>query len=210
MDNKTTVLAIVCAVLAMLLVFSVIINPTVSIGDNNRIKELENTINNLQNENQNLQSTNNNLQNENQNLQSTNNNLQNENQNLQNTNNKLQNENQDLQAITSLAKVTTIADKASLNQQAGQYSSWTVNAQYAGYIFVRIDSSTTDQAFARVSYKSNGGTSPHTITYDQRENIRSSGGWACFPVLPGTATVQIGNTNLINGATHTVTIEYWY
>jgi hypothetical protein len=107
-----------------------------------------------------------------------------------------------------LAKVTTIADRQTINQQAGKSNYWTVNAQYAGYIFVYIDSSTTDQAFTRVSYTS--GTSTHKITYDQKENIRSSGGWACFPVLPGTVTVYIGNTNLINGATHTATIEYWY
>jgi hypothetical protein len=32
----------------------------------------------------------------------------------------------------------------------------------------------------------------------------------CFPVLPGTINVDVGNSNLMNGATHTVTIEYWY
>jgi mitofilin len=173
-------------------------------------QRLQNTINTLQNENKKLQDTNNTLQNKSQELQNTINTLQNENQELQNTINTLQNENQELRAITNLAKVTTIQNKYTFNQQAGQSSPFTVNTPYAGYIFVRIDSSTTNLAFARVRYTSNGGNSPHTITYDQRESISSSGGYACFPVLPGTTTVYIGNTNLINGATHTVTIEYWY
>jgi len=203
MDNKMTVLSITCAVLAVLLVFSLVGNTAVQINNDNEIKE-------LQDDNQKLQDTINSLQNDNQKLQNTINSLQNDNQRLQNSINSLQGTVQELQDITKLGKSTTIADRQTINQQSGQYTSWTVNAQYAGYIFVRIDSTTTNQGFARVSYTSNGGQSPHTITYNQRVDISSSGGWACFPVLPGTATVSIGNTNLINGATMTVTIEYWY
>jgi TolA-binding protein len=143
------------------------------------------------------------LENENQRLQGDINNLQNENQRLQGTI-------KELQDITNLAKSRSIVEKYTINQQAGHYSRWTVDVQYAGYIFVRIDSSTTNLAFARVSYTSNGGQSPHTITYEHRSNNLSSGNYVCFPVLPGTVFVDVGNSNAINGATHTVTIEYWY
>ncbi|MCL1976739.1 MAG: hypothetical protein FWG55_01310 [Candidatus Bathyarchaeota archaeon] len=189
MDNKTMGLSIVCVVLAMLLVFSFVNNSTVPTGNDSEIKKLKD---------------------DNQRLQGTINSLQDDNQRLQNSINSLQGTVQELRDIINLGKSTTIANGQTINQQAGQYNSWTVNAQYAGYIFVRIDSSTTNQNFARVSYTSNGGQGSHTITYNQRVDISSSGGWTCFPVLPGTVTVYIGNSNLINGATMTVTAEYWY
>ncbi|MCL1970132.1 MAG: cell division protein ZapB, partial [Candidatus Bathyarchaeota archaeon] len=145
----------------------------------------------------------NSLQNENQMLQGTVNSLQNENQMLQGTN-------QELRDITNLAKSQSIVTRYTINQQANRYSRWTVNASYAGYVFVSIDSSTTNLVYVRVSYTSNGGQSPHTIIYDQRSSSLSSGNSVCFPVLPGTVYVDVGNTNLVNGATHTVTIDYWY
>ena len=203
MDNKTTSLVIISVVLAVLLAISVAINldnSLVSIssplGDNGKNQGLEN-------ENRRLQGTVSNLQSENQRLQGTVSSLQDENQRLQGTA-------QELRDITNLAKSQSIVEKYNINQQANQYNRWTFNAQYAGYIFVRIDSSTTNLAYAKVSYTSNGGQSPHTIKYDQRSGSLSSGSWICFPVLPGTIYIDVGNTNLVNGATHTVTIEYWY
>jgi len=217
MDNKTTSLVIISVVLAVLLAISVAINldnSLVSIssplGDNGKNQGLENenrrlqgTVSNLQSENQRLQGTVSSLQDENQRLQGTVSSLQDENQRLQGTA-------QELRDITNLAKSQSIVEKYNINQQANQYNRWTFNAQYAGYIFVRIDSSTTNLAYAKVSYTSNGGQSPHTIKYDQRSGSLSSGSWICFPVLPGTIYIDVGNTNLVNGATHTVTIEYWY
>jgi hypothetical protein len=80
-------------------------------------------------------------------------------------------------------------DREVLNQKAGEYNYYMINAQYGGYIYVHIDSSTTDKGFAQVSYTSNGGKSPHTIKYDQKINNLASGSSVCFPVLPGTITV---------------------
>ncbi|MDR0460902.1 MAG: hypothetical protein LBH62_05655 [Nitrososphaerota archaeon] len=245
MDNKTMGLSIICAVLAALLVVSLVIDTPLQTDD--KIKELQNdnkklqndnqklqgtvnslqsdnqnlqntvnglkgdsTIDNLQKENQKLQNTINGLQDNNQKLQDTINNLQSDNQRLQNSINSLQGNIQELRDITNLAKTTTVANKQTLNQQANSYTYYNFTAQYAGFVFVRIDSSTTNLNFARVRYTSNGGGSPYTITYNQRVDISSSGGWACFHVLPGTVLVDIGNTNLINGATMTVTVDYWY
>jgi len=234
MDNKIAVLSIVCVILAMLLAFSLVSNTLLPTDDDSKLKDdnkklrddnqrLQGTINNLQNDNKKLQDTINGLQgdshsqdtinglrDENQKLQDTINGLQSDNQRLQNSINSLQGSVQELRDITNLAKSTTIASRQIINQQAGSYTYYNVTAQYAGYIFVRIDSSTTNQNYARVSYTYNGGQSPHTITYNQRTDITSSGGWACFPVLPGSVTISVGNTNLVNGATMTVTIEYWY
>jgi uncharacterized protein YlxW (UPF0749 family) len=249
MDNKTVGLSIICAVLATLLVVSLVSDTPLQTDD--KIKELQSdnkklqddnqklqgtvnslqsdnqklqniindlkndtqlqdTIENLQKDNQKLQDTINELQNNNQKLQDTISSLQSDNQRLQNSVNSLQGNVQELRDITSLAKSTTIASRQTLNQQANSYTYYNFTAQYAGFVFVRIDSSTTNLNFARVRYTSNGGDSPHTITYSQRVDISSSGGWACFPVLPGIIAVDIGNTNLINGATMTVTVEYWY
>ena len=189
MDNKVAGLSIVCIVLAMLLVFSLLGSSPIPTVDNSRIQELEK---------------------EKQGLQNNINNLQSENRRLQNDINTLQDNIQEWRDVAELAKSQTVVTRYTLNQQAGSSNSWTVDTPYAGYIFVRIDSSTTNLAYARVSYTSDGGRSPHTISYDQRSSGLSSGSWTCFPVLPGSTNVYIGNTNLVNGATHTVTIEYWY
>ena len=201
MDDKTAGLSIVSIILAVLLVISVANNFSSSdgsslLGDNSKVQELQSEI-------YRLQGTINNLKSENQMLQGTVNSLQNENQMLQGTN-------QELRDITNLAKSQSIVTRYTINQQANRYSRWTVNASYAGYVFVSIDSSTTNLVYVRVSYTSNGGQSPHTIIYDQRSSSLSSGNSVCFPVLPGTVYVDVGNTNLVNGATHTVTIDYWY
>jgi uncharacterized phage infection (PIP) family protein YhgE len=170
----------------------------------------QDTLNSLRDDNKKLQDTINELQGDNQQLQNTINSLQGNNQQLQNSINSLQGSVQELRDIANLAKSTTIANRQNINQQAGSSTRYNFTAQYAGFVFVRIDSSTTNLNYVRVQYTSNGGSSPHTISYDQRVTISSSGGWACFPVLPGTINVYVGNTNVINGATIQATIDYWY
>ncbi|MDR0492159.1 MAG: hypothetical protein LBH74_00750 [Nitrososphaerota archaeon] len=216
--SKTTIgLATVCAILAILLAASVASNLIVQTDDGNRIEKLDDANHNLRNDNQELQYDNQKLQNNVDNLQSENrrledrvNGLQSENRNLQANVNSLQDKTQELQDIADLTKSKSVADKQTLSQQAGHSNVYTVSAQYAGYIYVHIDSSTTDKGVVQVSYTSNGGKSPHTIRYDQKSSGLALGSSVCFPVLPGTITVSVGNANAINGATQTVTIDYWY
>jgi hypothetical protein len=51
--------------------------------------------------------------------------------------------------------------------------------------------------------------SSHGIDYSNKITIGTSG-TAYFPVLPSNVEVRVGNTNLINGATETVTVTYYY
>ena len=210
MGKITLGLATVYIILSILLVVSVTSNLIVQTGDNKKIEELADTNQNLQNDSQKLQNNVDSLLSDNKQLQDSVNSLQRENQNLQANINNLQNKNQELQDIADLTKNKNAADKQTLSQQAGRGNAYTVTAQYAGYIFVHIDSSTTDKGVVQVSYTSNGGKSPHTIKYDQKVSNLATGSSVCFPVLPGTITVSVGNTNVLNGATQTVTIDYWY
>ncbi|MDR2699408.1 MAG: hypothetical protein LBC12_01075 [Nitrososphaerota archaeon] len=113
------------------------------------------------------------------------------------------------QDIIDIAKCDSIANKQVLNQRTNDHTKFVVNCDYAGYIFVRIDASTSRNNYAEVSYTSKAGSSAHIVQYAERTHL-ASGDWACFPVLPGGVTINIGNTEWYNEVTQTVTIEYWY
>jgi hypothetical protein len=51
--------------------------------------------------------------------------------------------------------------------------------------------------------------SNYGINYNQQISVGSNG-IATFPVMPSSIEVRIGNTDLLNGATETVTITYYY
>jgi hypothetical protein len=117
----------------------------------------------------------------------------------------------DLTDIVNLAKTTILANDQTISQQANAFSSWTTNATYAGYIYVRIDNSTTNNNYVQVIYSSLGGSSSHVIDFNQTLTIDHNGGWASFPVLPSSnIEIRVGNTNLVNSATETVTIACYY
>lgn len=86
---------------------------------------------------------------------------------------------------------------------AGAYTSWTFNADYAGYVEVLIHTSNASSIHVRLTYHS-------YVDFDQ-EIVTIVGGGAQFPVLPARQIqVQVGNNNTVNGATETVTIKYCY
>jgi hypothetical protein len=116
-----------------------------------------------------------------------------------------------LSQYASQANITYLADSQiwvnsyALNQPAGNYSYWNESASYAGYVIVNVQSSTTNNTYAEVTYNSSYG-----VSYGQAIIVGTSG-TAAFPILPSTnIQVGVGNTNLLEEANETVTITYYY
>jgi hypothetical protein len=110
---------------------------------------------------------------------------------------------------TSTSSVSTPSEQILVNDQtvnepAGSAYDFNFNIQHAGYIEVIVSSSTTSNTYVEIS-----GTSIEGWTYDSGQISVGSGGTVYFPVVPGQVTVAIGNTNMFNGATETVTIIYY-
>jgi nitrate reductase NapE component len=130
--------------------------------------------------------------------------------------------------IASLDKSTVWVNDTTVTQTASNYTSWSFSADYAGYVSVNVQSSTTNNTYVRVIY------SAYSINYDNTITVGTSG-TASFPVLfaplafmtpsipPGTPPrsfpysigytsieLRAGNTNTVGNATETVTITYYY
>jgi hypothetical protein len=90
-----------------------------------------------------------------------------------------------------------------VSQPAGTYNFWTHSTTYAGYVRVSVESSTTDKTYIEVLWSSHG------VNYDYSLSVGVSG-TGVFPVLPSSVEVRVGNSNLLNGATETVSITYYY
>lgn len=124
----------------------------------------------------------------------------------QNTN--LQNQVSDLTTTLNLGKSAVWVNDQTVSQPAGglgiSYTTWSESASYAGYVSITVLSSTTTKTYANVVYSANG------VNFDHSINVGTSG-TAYFPVLSSSSiTVEVGNGNLSNGATETVTITYYY
>jgi chaperonin cofactor prefoldin len=116
----------------------------------------------------------------------------------------LQSQVNNLTDIVNLAKSTIWVDDQTISQPASSYTYWTVSASYAGYVSVWVQTSTTTNTYVRVIYSSHG------VNYDHQIGV-GTGGTAVFPLLPcSSIEIRVGNTNLISGATETVTITYHY
>jgi predicted PurR-regulated permease PerM len=107
--------------------------------------------------------------------------------------------------IVNLAKSTVWVNSQTISQSASSYTYWTpaFSANDAGYVSVNVQSSTTTNTYVEVIWSADGISYSNTITV-------GTSGTAVFPVLPSTIEIEVGNTNLINGATETVTITYYY
>ncbi|MEM3743852.1 MAG: hypothetical protein QXW43_04920 [Candidatus Methanomethyliaceae archaeon] len=116
----------------------------------------------------------------------------------------LKNQVNDLNSIINLEKSTVWVSDQTVSQPAGSYTQWKVSASYAGYVSVRVQTSTTDKTYVRVIWSSYG------VHYDQSITVGVSG-TAVFPILPASnIEIRVGNSNLFSGATETVTITYHY
>ena len=110
-----------------------------------------------------------------------------------------------LQSIANLQDTQTLVSSETVSQGPGNFTTWSFSPQYAGYIVVHIQSSTTSNTKVIVTWISNNG-----ISYYDEATVGYSG-VAMFPVLPSSsATIYVGNSNLFSGATETVTITYTY
>jgi len=117
---------------------------------------------------------------------------------------QLQSQVDEFRAIVNLEKSETWVSRQTVSQPAGGYYYWSFTVRYAGYIVVTVHSSTTDNTYVRVMWSSYG------IIYDKTVNVGASG-TAVFPVLPcSRVEIRVGNTNLVSGATETVSITYYY
>jgi hypothetical protein len=126
----------------------------------------------------------------------------------QNTN--LQNQVNDLNDTLNLGKSTVWVYNQTVSQPAGYldviWTTWTPSANYAGFVSIDVLSSTTSSTYVRVFYSAYGANMGHIMP----EHIFWSG-TAVFPILPSpNILVQVGNGNLVDGATETVTITYYY
>ena len=122
------------------------------------------------------------------------------------TDNKPQNQVADLTSTLNLGKTTVWVNAQTVSQPAGgfgfSHTDWTNTASYAGYIAVYVSTSTST-TYVELIYTSHG------VSYDTQTDVGTSG-TAYFPVLPSSITVEVGNKNLVGGATETVTITYYY
>jgi len=131
--------------------------------------------------------------------------LESEVQFLRNQVQTLQSEVRNLQNIVNLKESVTLWHDQPINEGPGGYYSFSFNANYAGYVIVNVLSSTTSNTWVQIKIYN-----PSTGTIESQKYTVGYSGTVYFPVLPGTVTIYIGNSNLINGASQTVTITYVY
>jgi uncharacterized coiled-coil protein SlyX len=118
----------------------------------------------------------------------------------------LQNQVNSLNDTVNLAKSSVYINNQTISQPANSYTHWipALSASYAGYVSVWVQTSTTNDTYVRVVYTAYG------VNFDQVISV-GTGGTAVFPLLPcSSIDIRVGNTNLIDGATETVTITYHY
>jgi uncharacterized coiled-coil protein SlyX len=121
-----------------------------------------------------------------------------------NTISSLQSQVADLTDITNLDKSKVWVNHHEISHEAGYYTYWTFSASYAGYVTVDIHDDNTTTTYVRAIYSAYG------VKYDDQIHV-VAGGKAVFPILPSSGIeIRIGNTNLLIGATETVTITYYY
>jgi hypothetical protein len=110
----------------------------------------------------------------------------------------------DLTQMIYLVKSEIWINQQTVSQSAYSYTYWTHSIGVHGYISVNVQTSTTTNTYVRVIWSSHG------INYDNQITVGTSG-TANFPVLQTSSVeIRVGNTNLFNGATETVTITYYY
>jgi hypothetical protein len=116
----------------------------------------------------------------------------------------LQNQVDNLTEIVNLEK-TNVWGTTTRTVGANSFLDTTAGGEtdYAGYLTVKIESSSVGNAYVRVIYSSHG------MNYDEQVTI-SSGGTAVFPILPTQfVEVKIGNPSSTE-ATIVDTITYYY
>ncbi len=88
------------------------------------------------------------------------------------------------------------------NKPASSFFSWNFTVRYAGYLWVNVEFSTSTETYIHLYYAAYG------VTYNNIVNVGLLGS-TTFPVLPSQIQIIMGNSNLINGATETVTAKFY-
>lgn len=116
---------------------------------------------------------------------------------------QLQGQINSLQSIVYLNVLQPILDRYTINQGAGAQSHVTsFQSNYAGYVWISLTSTTTN-AYVTVEYWYKDSL------FSFRKTLGTSGE-AFFCVLPSSVAIYVGNSNWLNGATHTITATYHY
>jgi len=139
------------------------------------------------------------------NLQSSYARLQSQYQALNASYNSLQSSYNFLQSVANLQQTTTWVNAQTVSEGPSSDYPWSFSIYYAGYVTVTVSSSTTSNTWVEIY-----GISSNGITYTSNQVSVGYRGTVSYPVLPGTVDVYVGNSNLVNGATETVTITYTY
>nr|WP_011264485.1 hypothetical protein [Sulfolobus neozealandicus]CAH89331.1 hypothetical protein [Sulfolobus neozealandicus] len=132
-------------------------------------------------------------------------NLESEVQSLENEVQTLQGEVQNYQNIVNLQNSDTLWQNYPAQEGPGGSFEFYFTANYAGYVIVDVVSSSTSNTWVQIEINN-----PSTGTIESQQYTVGYSGTVYFPVLPGTVYIYIGNSNLINGASQTVTITYVY
>ncbi len=206
-------LGIICIILAVGLVGAVANYTSIISGKDNIIASKDSQIGSLNSENTNkdntISSLNSQITTKDNTIASLNSEVASKDSQISSLNSQvssLQNQVNNLNDIVNLAQSAVWIDDQTISQPAGSYTYWTpaFSASYAGYVSVWVQTSTTTNTYVRVIYTAYG------IHYDQQIGV-GTGGTAVFPLLPcSSIDIRVGNTNLINGATETITITYHY
>jgi hypothetical protein len=115
----------------------------------------------------------------------------------------LQNQVNDLTSSLNLSNSKVWISSQTVSSPANSYYSWApLRVDYAGYVSVNVESSTSTHTYVHTIYSSNG------VNYDQLTFVGHSG-TVFFPVLPTQSLgIYVGATN--EASTVTVTITYHY
>jgi hypothetical protein len=118
--------------------------------------------------------------------------------------------------IVNLADSTIWVNNQTISEPAAgsgiAWNDWTFSTNYSGFVLVKVLSANPN-VLAHVTYYSWNYYSAYLIGYDTQKNVPQSKvvQILSFPILPSSnVTVGVGNGNLIDGATETVTITYYY
>jgi hypothetical protein len=114
----------------------------------------------------------------------------------------------DLNLKLYLAEYTDWVYNQTVSQPPNSFTVWTFSAEYAGFVVISVLSSNETATLCNLAY------SIDNVNFNQTQVVQTLVGVpnsATFPILPYEfISVGVGNSNLLNGATETVTVTYWY
>jgi predicted PurR-regulated permease PerM len=202
--NVAIALGIICIILAVGLVGAIAVYTPMINDKNNTIDSLNSEVTSrdstIASLNSQIITKNNTISSLNSQIASENNTIASDNLQISSLNSQVS----DLTNMVNLADSTTWVNDQTVSQSVSSYTYWTVSASYAGYVSVDVLSSTTTKTYVEVIWYAYG------VSYDNTITVGVSG-TAVFPILPcSSIEIRVGNTNLSNGATETVTITYYY